>query len=66
MQTVNKRNTETFEQAIKDLTAKVMEQQIVITGLTNTIGTLNNKLNELESLIMILKIRSVGTGPSVK
>ena len=63
---LNKRNTETVEQALKDMYSKIQEQQIRIDGLLNTLSILSAKLNTLELTLMLQKAKSMGTGPSEK
>lgn len=65
IQKLNHRNTITVEQALKQLTTKIENQQIRIDGLNSTMSIMAEKMNFLEKLIIEHKIKSIGTGPSV-
>lgn len=66
MQELNRRNTETAEQAIKDMYIKIEEQQIRISGLNNTMSTIMDRINQIEQMVHSQKIQLTGTGASVK
>ena len=66
MDTIARRNTDSFEQQIKEVTAKMYTQQIQIDGLQNTISTLYARMNQLEQKLVLQKMQSMGTGPSVR
>jgi uncharacterized coiled-coil protein SlyX len=66
MDTIARRNTDSFEQQIKEVTAKMYAQQIQIDGLQNTISTLYARMNQLEQNLVLQKMQSMGTGPSVR
>ncbi len=63
---LNRRNTETAEQAIKDMYSKIEEQQTRINGLNATMSTMMDRMNQLEQMVHLQKIQSTGTGASVK
>ena len=63
-QLLNKRNTASVEQSLKQVFELLSEQNLKIIGLQNTIATLNQKVIELENLTRIQKARLTGHGPS--
>ena len=63
---INRRNTLSFEQAINFLTHKVDEQQKRIDALQCAINSMNEKMISLENMVILQKVKSMGTGPSVK
>jgi len=66
MKELHRRNTETVEQVIKEQNQKILDQQIRIDGLNNSMSILMERLNKIEQIILIQKIQSTGTGASVK
>lgn len=67
METINKRNTDTFEKSFKELNDKVYKQQEQITGLNNTISMLYQKILELEQKYILKDVtKMTGLGPSVR
>ena len=66
METINKRNTETFEKAFKELTNKTFKQQEEINLLNQNYVILFNRMNELDQKITIQKVQLTGLGPSVR
>lgn len=66
MDIIAKRNTETFQQALKDVTAKMFEQQKQIDNLHNSLSTVYERMNQLEQKLIIQKVQLTGLGPSVK
>jgi prefoldin subunit 5 len=66
MEEINKRNTESFEQALKTLTHQIEEQQKQIDGLMNTIGTLSSRVNAVELFTNLQRAKTIGNGPSEK
>lgn len=65
MDTISRRNTDTFEAALKKLTDTVFDLQIQINGVQAMLGTISNRLNNIELQANMQRARSVGTGPSV-
>lgn len=63
---LNKRNTLAFEQLLKELTAKVHEQDIILASLNNTIAMLLQRMSDLEQNTSIMKAISSLRGPTVK
>ena len=61
---LNKRNTETVEQKLKEMDATIREQEIRINQLNSTMSTMFQRMDQLEQRMNIEKIRSMGTGPS--
>jgi hypothetical protein len=67
METINRRNTDTFEQANKDMSTKMFKQQEQIDGLTRTVSMLVQKTADLEQQLTLYKgLKMTGLGPSVK
>jgi len=66
MQDLNRRNTETVEQVLKDMYEKIQIQQIRIDQLNTALSSMVERLNILEKMIINQKVNSIGTGPSVK
>lgn len=66
LQLLNKKNTLAIHQQVKHLEALVLEQTERINGLVATINTLTQRLNSLEQINLMLKVKMTGTGPSVK
>jgi vacuolar-type H+-ATPase subunit D/Vma8 len=66
MDEINKRNTESFKQAMERLTHQLEEQQKQINGLLNTISTLSARVNAMELSNNLQKAKAIGSGPSEK
>ena len=64
MDELNRRNTETVKQAIKDMSNQVFAQQIKIDGLNSTITTLNSRIDNLERTVNLLRAMLMGSGPT--
>ena len=64
MDELNRRNTETVKQAIKDMSNQVFAQQIKIDGLNSTITTLNSRIDNLERTVNLLRAMLTGSGPT--
>ena len=65
MNELNRRNTETVEQALKDTTAQVFEQQIRINGLNNSMSSLMDRQNALEKMVYEMKVKLTGRGATI-
>jgi prefoldin subunit 5 len=65
MKDINRRNTETVEQVIKDMYNKIQEQHIRIDQLNTAISSMSERMNSLEQLLITYKVKSIGTGPTV-
>jgi len=63
---LNKRNTETFEQAIKELYEKSYDQRVYVDQLHSGLLALQERLNALEQQLIIQKVQLTGLGPSVR
>lgn len=63
---VSRRNTETFKKMFADMHERLNEQDKKINSQQNAIGTLTNKIISLENQLLTFKVKSTGTGPSVK
>ncbi len=66
MNPITKRNTDTVERVLKDMYAKIYEQQIRIDALQTALSSAFEKINSLEQQIMLLRAKNMGNGPSVK
>jgi len=62
---VNQKNTMAVEQALKEMTKRIEDQEIHINGLNNTMSNFNERMNVLETFILLQKVKSTGSGPSV-
>ena len=65
IQEINHRNTITVEQALKNMNAKILEQQIQINGLNASMSTMYERLNSIEMMVKLQKIKEMGCGASV-
>ncbi len=66
MNPINKRNTETVEIAMKDMYLKIYQQQVKIDALQTALSSAVEKINSLEKQVMLMRAKSIGTGPTVK
>lgn len=66
MKEINRRNTETVEQALKDIYSKIYALDNRVTAQNSAIMSLTEKLTILEAMIQIQKMKLTGLGPSVK
>lgn len=66
MNEINRRNTATVEQALKKMQIHLLDQQIRIDGLNAAMSTISERMNFLEKLLIEHKVKSTGTGPTVK
>lgn len=64
LETLNKRNTVTVEKALKEANEKISALQVRIEGLNTTIGTLNNKVDEMQRNLNIFRAMITGRGPT--
>lgn len=60
-----RRNAEVFKIAVRDQNQKILDQQIQINGLVNTISLLQNRMNEQEQRMNILQVKLMGRGATV-
>ena len=61
---LSRRNGASVEQALKQMTWKVEEQQQRIDGLVNSISTLMTRLTVVEQHFAADRIRRMGNGPT--
>ena len=66
MKDLNRRNTETVEEVVKDMYNKIQDQHVRINQLSVALTNMTERLNTLEKMLIIQKASSIGTGPSVK
>ena len=66
MEKINRRNTETVEQALKDIYNKIYALDNRITAQNSAIMSLTEKINVLEAVIQLQKMKLTGLGPSVR
>ena len=66
MEEINKRNTESFRQALEASERRSEEQQKQINGLLAAVGTLSLRVNEVELKVNLQKAKLTGSGPSEK
>ena len=63
---VNQKNVNSIEQSIKSMNEQILNQQIQINNLHNTLSTIYDRLAILENFISVQRAKLMGTGPSVK
>jgi hypothetical protein len=61
---VNRRNTVTIEEALREMRAKLATQQERIDGLVKTVSGLLGRQSELEQNVAVLRGRFAGNGPT--
>ena len=65
MDELNRRNTETVEKKLKEMSATIYEQTVLINNLHNTLSSISDRMNMLETMVLKLKANMTGTGASV-
>ena len=65
MDTLNRRNTETVEIKLKEMNNTIYEQTVLINNLHNTLSSISDRMNMLETMVLKLKANMTGTGASV-
>lgn len=63
---LNRRNTETVEQALNDIFEMLYAQQILINQMNAGMSSLQARMNDLERQLIIQKVQLTGCGPSVR
>lgn len=66
MEEINRRNTETIAQKLKDMTDQMLDQRIRINGLVNSMSSLMERQNSLERMVYDMKVRLTGRGATEK
>ena len=66
MNEIDRRNTETIEQALKDTYDKIYDLNNRITFQNSAIMSLIEKMTILEAMTQLQKMKLTGLGPSVK
>jgi len=61
---ISRRNTESAFQAIRNIEVIARDTRMMIDGINNSIFTLINRVNEIETTISKLRIEKIGTGPT--
>ena len=61
---LSRRNGASVEQALRQMTGKIEEQQQRIDGLVNTMATLMARMDALEQSVARQRIASMGRGPT--
>jgi prefoldin subunit 5 len=64
MDDLNKRNTESVKLSLQKAMDMAHDQQVQIDNLQSTIGTLNNKVDEMQRTISMLRAMAMGSGPT--
>ena len=62
---LNKRNTETVQSKLIEQDKMIRDQEIRINSMHQALSSMSEKLNALEMIVQIQKVRMVGTGASV-
>ena len=65
LETLNRRNTETVQAKLIEQDAMIREQEIRINSMYSALSSMSEKLNALEMIVQIQKVRMAGSGPSV-
>lgn len=65
LEILNRRNTETVEIKLKELNLKIFDQQAKIDSLHTALSSMSERLNALETMLLLFKAKSIGTGASV-
>jgi hypothetical protein len=66
MDTLNGRNTETVEKALKDVYAKLYEALGVIKLQQTALSSLAGRMGAVEAQLNLQKARTTGLGPTVR
>ena len=66
MNDLNRRNTETVEQALKEMSTKIYDQHVRIDSLNTALSSMSERLNSLETMVVRQKIELTSHGASVK
>ena len=66
IQELNTRNTITVEQALKQITTKIYEQDIKIGLLQTGMNALAVKITEIEKMVLLWQASSIGRGSTIK
>lgn len=64
MQELNRRNTETVELVLKDMSDRIYNQQIQVNNLHTALCNMTERLNSLEQTLIIQRVQLTGLGPS--
>ena len=62
---LNRRNTETVQQKLIEQDIMLREQEIRINTLQQTISAMSERMNALENMVLIQKVKMASSGPSV-
>lgn len=65
MDELNRRNTESMSDKLKEMSSQIDEQHIRIDSLHNTISGMGERMNQLEQMVFNFKVKLTGTGASV-
>lgn len=65
-ETVNRRNTETFKEAIESLNARLFDAHEKIRLQSEAMAAIQARMSALEQQINIAKVLMTGTGPTVR
>jgi len=66
MERLNRRNTEAVEQALKDIYDKIYALDNRVTAQNSAIMSLLEKMNVLEAMVQLQKMKLTGLGPTHK
>jgi len=64
MEIVNKRNTESMALKLQEMSTRIYEQEELVLKLMNTLSGLYARINQLEEMVLGMKVRLTGTGAS--
>lgn len=66
METLNRRNTETVEIKLKEMSSMIYEQSVKINSLHTALSSMSQRLDLMEKMVLDLKVKLTGNGASVK
>jgi hypothetical protein len=62
---VNRRNTQSFNDKLKEMSQQIFDQQVKIDVLHTAISSMSERMNLLETMVLHFKVKMTGTGASV-
>ena len=61
---IGRMNSAAIRSSLSGMEQKLAEMQELIRGQQNTIGTCMSRINNLEQQLLVIKVRTTGSGPS--
>lgn len=66
MSELNRRNTQTFFDQMKELDRRLREHEVTIRQMVGAIGDLEGRLRQAEAALAAYRITNLGAGPTVR